>query len=159
MPPQQSDRLADMSEPARVAHLMALVEQHFPQVHAGARVSIEALPPQGGARVRLHEDPSSMRPGGTISGPAMFKLADFGVWVAVIAALGDDAIEAVTTSLTINFLRRPTPGDLIADVTLLKVGRRLAVADVRIWRDEPTAPLAQATATYAIPPAAAQLPA
>ncbi|MEM7774431.1 MAG: PaaI family thioesterase [Pseudomonadota bacterium] len=151
MPPVQNDSLTNGDEATRIQRLSALVDTHFPQVHEGARITIEALPPLG-ARVRLHEDPRSIRPGGTVSGPAMFKLADFGVWAAIIAHLGTAGIESVTTSLTINFLRRPAPGDLIGDIQLLKVGRRLAVADVRIWRDDPASPLAHATATYAIPP-------
>lgn len=152
MPPQQNDPLTVGDEASRIAAMTDLMKSVFPQVYAGAHVTIEGLPGNG-ARVRLHEDDSSIRPGGTVSGPAMFKLADFGVYVAVLGHLGQGALEAVTTSMTMNFLRRPDAGDLIGDVKLLKVGRRLAVAEVRIWRDDPSEPVAHATATYAIPSA------
>ena len=152
MPPEHFSRPLPPNEVERITTVTTLVDAHFPSAHDGGRMTIEALPPHG-ARVRLHFDPRNLRPGDTISGPAMFKLADYGVWVAVISAIGTHGIEAVTTSLTMNFLRRPGAGDLFADIELLKTGRRLAVAEARIWRDDPTAPVAHATATYAIPPA------
>jgi uncharacterized protein (TIGR00369 family) len=132
--------------------LTCLIEEHFPQVHEGSgRLVIEAA---GGrsARVRMHQDARMVRPGGTVSGPMMFKLADFAIYVAILADLGTSALQAVTTSMTVNFLSRPTPGDLVADVTLLKVGRRLAVAEVRLYVDGAGSMVAHATATYALPP-------
>lgn len=129
----------------------ALIEEHFPQVHEGSgRLVIEAVR-VGGARVRMHQDERMLRPGGTVSGPMMFKLADFAVYVAILAALGSGALQAVTTSLNINFLSRPAPGDLLAEVRLIKLGRRLAVAEVELYSEGQVDMVAHATTTYAIP--------
>jgi acyl-coenzyme A thioesterase PaaI-like protein len=76
-----------------------------------------------------------LRPGGTVSGPTMVTLADFSVYVAIIATLGQAGIEAVTTNLNINFLAKPEPRDLIACVRLLRVGRRLAVGEAELFLD------------------------
>jgi uncharacterized protein (TIGR00369 family) len=92
-----------------------------------------------------------LRPGGTVSGPAMFKLADFGIYVAILAMIGPVAL-TVTTNLTINFLRRPLQKDLVAEVRILKLGRRLAVAEVALYSEGQDAMVAHATGTYSIPP-------
>lgn len=135
-----------------VEALNGLIEVHFPQVHEGSgRLVIEAVANRS-ARVRMHQDARMVRPGGTVSGPMMFKLADFAVYVAILADRGTDALQAVTTSMTVNFLSRPTPGDLLAEVRLLKVGRRLAVAEVELYVDGAEQMVAHATATYALPP-------
>ena len=85
----------------------------------------------GGAVVRRHFDRTSLRPGGTLSGATMMALADFAVYVAVLAAVGWVPL-AVTTNLTINFLKKPAPRDLLAAVRLIKLGKRLAVGEVDI---------------------------
>ncbi len=124
---------------------------HFPQVQSGnGLVSIERIEPNETV-VRMAHDDSSIRPGGTISGPTMFKLADVGVYAAILGVLGEAGIQAVTTNLTISFLNRPHPADLIARIRLLKLGRRLAVAEVYIHSDGSPEIVAHATATYAIP--------
>lgn len=134
-----------------IAELTALIDQHFPQVHEGnGRLTIEFLAPRA-ARVRMAQDPRSVRPGGTVSGPAMFKLADFSVYVAILAELGPAALGALTTSMTINFLSPPEPLDLIAETRLLKVGRRLVVAEVAIRTQGRDELVAHATSTYALP--------
>jgi uncharacterized protein (TIGR00369 family) len=134
-----------------VAEVSALVELHFPQVHEGSgRLDIEALGTMS-AVVRMNEDARMLRPGGTVSGPVMFKIADFAVYVAILGELGEAALQAVTTSITMNFLSRPQPGALVAHVKLLKVGRRLAVAEVAIRIDGMADIVAHATATYALP--------
>ncbi|MCB1521339.1 MAG: PaaI family thioesterase [Hyphomicrobiaceae bacterium] len=131
----------------------ALIREHFPQVGPdGKRIIIDDVRPRG-ARLRLPETPEHLRPGGTISGPSMVMLADVGIYVAILATLGTPALQAVTTSLNINFLTRPAPGELIAEVRLIKVGRRLVVGDVSITCAAGATVLAQATATYALPPA------
>jgi uncharacterized protein (TIGR00369 family) len=105
----------------------------------------------GGCRVRLGYSPSSLRPGGTISGVAMMTLADVTMYVAVLASVGWKPL-AVTTNLNINFLRKPPPGALIAHCRLLKLGQRLAVGDVNISSEEGADLVAHATSTYSIPP-------
>lgn len=133
--------------------LTSLIDEHFPHVHEGSgRLVIEAAG-GGMARVRMGHDARMVRPGGTVSGPMMFKLADFAVYIAILADKGVAAMQAVTTSMTMNFLSRPEPGDLVAHARLLKVGRRLAVAEVELYSDGREEMMAHATATYALPPA------
>ena len=83
----------------------------------------------GGARVRKRFGPNSLRPGGTIAGTTMMALADFGIYVAILGTIGWVPL-AVTTNLTINFLKKPAPRDLLAEVKLLKIGKRLAVGEI-----------------------------
>ena len=135
-----------------LSEVSALVEQHFPQVHEGnGRISIERLD-VGETVVRMAYDDRVIRPGGTVSGPAMFKLADFGVYAAILGRRGSDGLQAVTINMTINFLSRPQPVALVARIQLLKLGRRLAVAEVKLYSEGVEAVVAHATSTYAIPP-------
>lgn len=103
------------------------------------------------ARVRLGIDPRNLRPGGTVSGPAIFTLADFSIYVALIATLGPSAIAAVTSNLSINFLLRPRPVDVVAEASLIRVGRRLAYAEVSLYSADSTDIIAHATGSYALP--------
>jgi len=103
------------------------------------------------ARVRLPYHDRHLRPGETISGPALMTLADTAVYVALLAMIGPVAL-AVTTSLSINFLRKPAAKDVIAECSLLKLGRRLAVGDVKMFSEGEDEIVAQATVTYSIPP-------
>src|SRR5437016_1928961 len=97
----------------------------FPQVfHAESGLGIEAVWERG-CRVRQAFRPMSIRPGGTISGPTMMALADFAMYVAVLATIGPVPL-AVTINLNINFLRKAAPRDLVAEARLLKLGKRLA---------------------------------
>jgi len=104
----------------------------------------------GGAQVRRRYHKTALRPGGTLSGATMMELADVGMYVAVLASIGWVPL-AVTTNLNINFLRKPAQRDLIADVRLIKLGKRLAVGDVSIRSDGADDLVAHATATYSIP--------
>jgi len=123
----------------------------FPQVfHPASGLSIEAVW-DGGGRVRQAYSDGSVRPGGSISGPTMMALADFAMYVAVLAAIGPVPL-AVTINLNINFLRRPAHCDLVAEARLLKLGKRLAVGEVTIRSDGEDAPVAHVTSTYSIPP-------
>lgn len=135
-----------------VAQLTQLMEAHFPALQqGGGRMVIESAGDRS-ARVRMQQDDLMLRPGGTVSGPVMFKLADFTIYIAILADLGPPALQAVTTNLNINFLSRPAPSDLIAETRLLKLGRRLAVADVSITSSGSETLVAHATGTYALPP-------
>jgi uncharacterized protein (TIGR00369 family) len=123
----------------------------LPQVfHSDSGLAIEAVWERG-CRVRQAFREVSLRPGGTISGPTMMALADFAMYVAVLAAIGPVPL-AVTTNLNINFLRKPVPGDLVAEARLLKIGKRLATGEVTIRSDGETEPVAHVTSTYSIPP-------
>ena len=134
-----------------VDELEAFLEREFPQLHHGGRsYSVESVA-HGAASMRLHYQDRHLRPGGTISGPAMFALADLAMYVAVLASIGPVGL-AVTTNLNINFLNKPEPGDLIGDCRLLKLGKRLAVGEVAIRREGSDVVVAHATGTYSIPP-------
>lgn len=140
-----------MQAPAmNVKQLEEFLTREFSQFfHSQSGLTIEEARPAG-ARVRQAYSAQFIRPGGTISGPTMMALGDFTMYVAVLAAIGPVPL-AVTTSLNINFLRKPEPRDLIADCRLLKVGKTLAVGEVSILSDGMTEPVAHVTATYSIP--------
>jgi uncharacterized protein (TIGR00369 family) len=102
-----------------------------------------------GVVLLLPVGPEHERPGGTVSGPAMMGLADGAAWLATLSRIGPVAL-AVTSGLTINFLRKPSlEVDLVARADLLKLGRRLSVCDVRLLSGDEL--VAQASVTYAIP--------
>lgn len=103
-------------------------------------------------RVRQKVGEAQLRPGGTVSGPVMMAAADAAAYAVILAAIGPVAL-AVTTDLSIHFLRKPEAGrDIVADGVLLKLGKRLAVVDARVYSDGVAEPVAQATITYSIPP-------
>lgn len=105
-----------------------------------------------GVLIRLNVDERHLRPGGTISGPSMFALADVSVYLAVLAMIGPKAL-AVTTNISMDFMRKPAAAtDLLCDCRLLKLGRSLAVGECLIRSDGMEAPVARASMTYAIPP-------
>ena len=101
-------------------------------------------------RLRLAIDARFLRHGGTVSGPTQFFLADTALFIATLASVGPKSL-AVTTNVSINFLRKPAPRDLTADCRLLKLGSRLAVGEVLIFSDGEEDPVAHATGTYSIP--------
>ncbi len=106
----------------------------------------------GRAVVRVPYRGDFIRPGGTIAGPVMMAAADFAMYGVVLSMIGEVKL-AVTTNLGINFLRRPPPGDLLADATIIKLGRRLAVSEVSIYAEGADGDLvAHVTGTYSIPP-------
>ena len=134
-----------------IPELEGFLAAEFPQAFfPGSGLSIEALW-DGGCRVRQAFREVSLRPGGTISGPTMMALADFAMYVAVLAAIGPVPL-AVTINLNINFLRKPAPRDLTAEAKLLKLGKRLATGEVTIRSDGEDEPVAHVTSTYSIPP-------
>jgi uncharacterized protein (TIGR00369 family) len=133
-----------------IAELESFLRAEFPQVfNAASGVSIERVW-YGGALVRQAYREDSIRPGGTISGPTMMALADFAMYVAVLASIGPVPL-AVTTSLNINFLRKPGTVDLLAEAKLMKLGKRLAVGEVAIRSDGGADLVAHVTSTYSIP--------
>ena len=133
-----------------VEALERFLAAEFPQTyHPASGLVVEAVW-DGGCRVRQRFREDSLRPGGTISGPAMMALADFTMYVAVLGAIGPVPL-AVTTNLNINFLRKPGRCDLTAEARLLKLGKRLAVGEIVIHANGDPAPLAHATSTYSLP--------
>ncbi|MCB2111086.1 MAG: PaaI family thioesterase [Defluviimonas sp.] len=131
------------------AELMAFMRRAFAQVAEEFRV--ERLTADG-IVMRLKVDDRHLRPGGTVSGPSIFALADVAVYLAILARIGPVAL-AVTTNGTVDFLRKPAAGvDLLAEARLLKLGRVLAVGDVLIRSEGSDAPVARSNMTYSIPP-------
>lgn len=132
-----------------IAELEAFLAREFPQV--AGEFGIEALAPHA-ITVRLKVGERHLRPGGTVSGPSIFALADVAVYLAVLSMIGPQGL-AVTTNASLDFMRKPVAGrDLLAECRLLKLGRVLAVGDVLIRSDGDAAPVARAAMTYSIPP-------
>ncbi|MEL6479718.1 MAG: PaaI family thioesterase, partial [Pseudomonadota bacterium] len=127
--------------------LSAFLTEVFPQT-SGTYAITELAPMRATMRYFITEQ--HLRPGGTVSGPTMFTLADLAFYAAVLAMIGREPL-TVTTNLNINFLRKPAPGDLLGEARILKLGRTLATGDVTLRSLEDPQPVAHAQATYAIP--------
>lgn len=132
-----------------VEELTAMARDQVPMVGQLGLI-VESLG-NGEARVRCPFRDDFLRPGGTISGPVMMTMADYAMYAAVLSRIGMVEL-AVTTNLNINFLRRPRPGDVLAEAKLLKLGQRLAVGEIALHVDNEEDLVAHVTATYSIPP-------
>lgn len=132
------------------AEVTGFLDNVFPEMHHDGRLYKVAEIFPGGANLHLTFHERFRRPGGTISGPTMFTLADFGFYAAILGALGPVAL-AVTTNLNINFLRKPVAGDMTARVELIKLGKRLAVGEARLYSVTSPDMVAHATGTYSLP--------
>ncbi|MEO1732262.1 MAG: PaaI family thioesterase [Pseudomonadota bacterium] len=129
--------------------LSEFLAEVFPQVWD--QFEIEDLT-ETTVRVRLRVDDQHLRPGGTVSGPSMFALADVAIYALVLARIGRQAL-AVTTNCSIDFMRKPAANtDLVAECRLLKLGQALAVGDVLMMSVGSEKPVARASLTYSIPP-------
>ena len=129
--------------------LNAFLDKVFPQVKDDFWV--EHVAPYE-VTLRLRVGPQHLRPGGTISGPSMFGLADVTVYLMTLALIGPKAL-AVTTNSSLDFLRKPQAGrDLLAEGRLLKLGKTLSIGDVLLYSEGMDEPVARAAMTYAIPP-------
>ena len=132
-----------------IEEMTAFLDEVFPQVKGD--FTVETLEEMG-VTMRLNVSECHLRPGGTVSGPSMFGLADVAVYVAVLGMIGPEAL-TVTTSCSMDFMRKPAANtDLIAKCKLLKLGRALAVGDVLLFSDGNDKPVARASMTYSIPP-------
>jgi uncharacterized protein (TIGR00369 family) len=133
-----------------VAELEQYLHAEFPQAFSDGDISIESA---DGASSLLRQRYSDrmLRPGGTVSGPTLMALADFAMYVVLLSAIGPIGL-AVTSNLTINFLRKGQPGrDVLAAARLLKLGKRLAVGEVNLLSGTSPDPIAHVTSTYSIP--------
>ncbi len=129
--------------------LSQYLHQVFPQVKQD--FVVEDLT-EDSVTMRMMAAERHLRPGGTVSGPSIFSLADVSVYAMVLARKGRQSL-AVTTNGSLDFLRKPEGGkDLIAECRLLKLGRSLAVGDVLIFSEGSNKPVARANMTYSIPP-------
>lgn len=137
-----------MSPVMSIEELRLFMKREFPQL--GDTFELVTVEDRA-ATMRLHADEQHLRPGGTVSGPSLFALADVAAYAAILAHIGPVAL-AVTTNLNINFLRKPCPGTVEAVARLLKLGKRLAVLDISLTDAAGGELVAHATATYSIPP-------
>lgn len=127
----------------------ALLRRAFPDAPSAAFPRVTQVSP-GHVHVVAPYREGLLRPGGVISGPTLMSLADTAAYALVLAHIGDQLM-AVTSQLNMSFLRGAAPGDLHADAEMLRLGRRLAVCDVRLWTEAPDRLAAQANVTYSIP--------
>jgi len=132
-----------------VAELEAFFRKAFPDVAEEQHARIDAIQP-GRVRLTLPKGALGLRPGGIVSGPTQMGLADRAAYAVILAHIGPVAM-AVTSNLNFSFLRAVEAKAVHADAVLLKLGRRLATVDVRLWQDSEAVVLAQASVTYAIP--------
>lgn len=127
--------------------MVRFLAAEFPQVMG--EIQVDDVAP---VRVRLTPSERHLRPGGTVSGPSMFALADVAFYLALLERIGPVAL-AVTTNASIDFMRKPEAGrDLTAETRILKLGKLLAVGDVLIRSEGRDDVVARASMTYAIPP-------
>ncbi|MCX2696204.1 MULTISPECIES: PaaI family thioesterase [Ochrobactrum] len=138
----------DFSPVMSIEDLQAFMKREFPQLDESFKIFAVN---EGAATMHLHANDQHLRPGGTVSGPSLFALADVAAYAAILAHIGPVAL-AVTTNLNINFLRKADPGTVQAVARILKLGKRLAVLDVSLTSGETNDLIAHATATYSIPP-------
>ena len=131
-----------------IADLEVFLKDVFPQVCDD--FAIEDLSDEE-ITVRLKVGEKHLRPGGTVSGPSMFGLADVCFYLIILANVGPKAL-TVTTNCSIDFMRKPAEKDLIAKARLLKLGKALAVGDVLLYSEGMEKPVAHANVTYSIPP-------
>jgi len=145
------DRTLPRLTPAKLstAEVNLFLAEEFPQIAIGRLFTVEETR-AGFARMRMLYGEHLLRPGGTISGPSMFALADVAMYAAVLVSAGRIA-HAVTTNLNINFLKRPAARDMIGEARILKLGKRLAVGEIALHSDGEAELAAHATATYSLP--------
>ena len=134
-----------MKQPHQIEEFLA---REFPQVSGYSVTRVDGQ----GVGMRLAVQARHLRPGGTVSGPTMFELADLAMYAAVLSRIGPVAL-TVTTGANIDFMRKPAAGrDLLAECRLLKLGNVLAVGDVLIRSEGAEVPVARVSLTYSIPP-------
>lgn len=123
------------------------LEKEFPQVSNNFKI-LNTKPNY--LSMLMHISDEHLRPGGTVSGPTMFLLADVSFYLATLSMIGPKSL-TVTTNCSINFLRKPNISDLISESRVLKIGKTLSVGDVLIYSEGIKEPVAHASLTYSIP--------
>ena len=127
--------------------LEKFLEKEFPQVSNNFKI-LNTKPNY--LSMLMHISDEHLRPGGTVSGPTMFLLADVSFYLATLSMIGPKSL-TVTTNCSINFLRKPNISDLISETRVLKIGKTLSVGDVLIYSNGIIEPVAHASLTYSIP--------
>ena len=132
--------------PASKQQIIDFLNESFPQ----ANCQVDSVGDQQ-AVVSHHIGEDELRPGGTVSGPVLMKVADVALYVAILGEIGIVPL-AVTTNLNVSFLRKPSAeARIIATCQLIKVGRSLAVGEVYLYSEGNDKPVAHAVGTYALP--------
>ncbi len=127
--------------------IVAFLALEFPQT----KCKVEAVD-ESGATLSHDIGIDELRPGGTVSGPVMMSIADVAIYVAILGKIGIVPL-TVTTSLSINFLRKPSAeARIIAKCTLMKVGRTLIVGEVSLYSEGSSDIVAHVVGTYSVPP-------
>ena len=108
---------------------------------------------EGAVTVRLPYRELLLRPGGTICGPAIMALADIALYGIALSHVGRVPL-AVTTDLTVHFLAKPHPGDLLGHARTLKAGKRLIVGECEVVAAVDGQRVAHVVGTYSVPPSA-----
>lgn len=129
--------------------LNRLLSELFPHGTAHRRGIVTEVV-AGQVTMALECDEKMLRPGGVVSGPTQMAFADVAAYALVLAHIGPQPM-AVTTGLNYQFLRPCQPATLCARAELLRLGRKLAVMDVRIYSGDDVRPVGQASVTYAMP--------
>ncbi|HEX7477115.1 MAG TPA: PaaI family thioesterase [Polyangiales bacterium] len=129
--------------------IQRFITEAFPQDDRDPVITIDSVSATQ-VRVRLQVTDRHLRPGASISGPIQMAMADTAAWALVLHNLGFAAAASVTSNLNISFLSRPGPEPLVAEGTLLKLGKRLSVAQVRLFSEGSETLVAHATVTYAV---------
>lgn len=143
--------MAAMQLKMTLEELRTYLAEVFPQAFAPGKPNKIVSVTPGTAVVQFTASERHLRPGGTVSGPTMMGLADGAIYVAILGVIGPVAL-AVTTSFTCNFLSKPAQRDLVCEVKILKLGKRLVVAEATIRGINDEDPAAHVVATYSIPP-------
>jgi len=132
---------------SEVARLQAIMEAGVPLAAAWGIELLEAR--DGVARLRLPHDPLLLRPGNTVSGPALMGLADVAMWAALLStAQGED--NSVTSSMNVNFLSAAGPGPLIAEARVVKAGKRMIYGDILIFAEGHDRPAVHVTTHWVV---------
>ena len=146
---KQESRLSAPIPVLDAEEVQAYLGEVFPQIQADPDAAFSVVGVEPGLVVmRLMAGERHLRPGGTVSGPTLFTLADVAAYACTLAHVGRYAL-AVTTNLNINFMRKAPPGPLEARARLLKLGRQLAVFEIEMSAGDEI--VAHATSTYSIP--------
>lgn len=119
-------------------------------VPLAAAWGIELLEARDGtARLRLPHDPALLRPGNTVSGPALMGLADVAIWAALLSTTqGRD--NSVTSSMNVNFLSPAGPGPLIAEARIVKAGKRMIFGEILIFAEGSDRPAVHVTTHWVV---------
>lgn len=130
-----------------IPEIHEFLDREFPQMK-GAFEVLELEPYRLKLRMKITEE--NLRPGGTVSGPAMFTAVDCAYYIATLSMIGPEAL-AVTTNCSVDFMRKPAQTDIIAEARVLKLGKVLSVGDVLLYSEGQEEPVAHANLTYSIP--------